>query len=79
MYTSLIFGTLKIEYGETISARTPLSSQTSRSAACSVVSPASMNPAGKVQVPGRGGMARWHSRYLPSRSMMQPAMIFGLM
>jgi hypothetical protein len=39
MYTSLIFGTLKIEYGETMSARTPLSSQTSRNAACSVVSP----------------------------------------
>ena len=48
------------------------SSQVSRAAPAAVLSPISRNPAGTVQSPLQGSMARLHRSILPSCSTMQP-------
>ena len=53
------------------------SSIASRAAPCCTDSPFSMKPAGMVQKPWRGSIARLHIRILPSTSMTQPAMMRG--
>ena len=55
------------------------SSQASRSAPSSGVSFSSMYPAGKVQNPRRGSMARRQRRIFPSQVATDPTMIFGFL
>jgi hypothetical protein len=64
-------------YSAPIATRARASSAVSRSAPASIVSPFSRKPAGSVQRPSRGSIARLHSRTRPSHSGRQPTTVLG--
>ena len=57
---------------------TPVSSCSSRTAVCSGVSPASMNPAGRHQSPARGSQRRFTNNTRPASTSNTPAAGTGL-